>query len=108
MIKIIIVMSLLLISGCVGQTTSKITQTKPIVQTFGCVDMFAQNYYNNNGWGISGYTHNKNNKFIKIGEISSFILYDISNHPLKPIDRVVTEPIKEEGHILGAFLKINF
>lgn len=57
------------------------------------------------GWNASGYIIRDDSREIKIGIISSEILYGVSAEP-KDFD--LEESVKDEGFIIGIFLKKTF
>lgn len=89
---IIIIILLILCSGCSEKTKNTINQ------------MLTEE----NGWGISGYTKKDDNIKLKIGDISSDIIYENSKPDIPYSDQNEEELIKQEGFILGVFFKKRF
>lgn len=58
------------------------------------------------GWNVSGYVIKDDQKEIKIGAVSSEMLYDLSEND--PRDVRSEESLKEEGFILGIHFRKNF
>lgn len=83
---------LIVLSGC--------SPTKHISQTIDAA------LREDPGWNMSGHVIKNNQKEIKIGIISSEMLYDTSRN--QPREIKIEEDLKEEGFILGIHLKKNF
>jgi hypothetical protein len=92
---ILILLIGLTLTGCIGPTEKTVNVPK-------FADAFIKNYYKE-GWGVSGYTRNNNHTYIKIGEISSPMIYEISDcYPLEQ-DKISIESMKNSGYIFGIF-----
>jgi len=94
-------------SGCIGPTTEKVVSIPVITQTSELADTLVKNYHKE-GWGISGYTYNRNHMYLKIGEISSPMIYELSDHYPFEQDKATIESTKDSNHILGIFFKFLF
>lgn len=90
--KLIFATILMALSGC--------SPTKHISQTIDAA------LREDPGWNMSGYIIKNGQKEIKIGIISSEMLYDLSQN--KPREIKTEEDLKEKGFILGIHFKKNF
>jgi len=83
--KLLILLPLLLLTGC--------------LPLHNAVDAALKQ---DEGWNLSGYVIRRNNTEVKIGSISSELLYDVADSEMKKEDkRRAEEAIKDEGFILG-------
>jgi len=90
--KLLILLPLLLLTGCLPLHNAVDTALKQ-----------------DEGWNLSGYIIKRKNLEIKIGSISTELLYDAANSEIEKEDRIrAEEAIKDEGFILGIRLIKTF